>query len=128
MHMLDNGRKFGFSEFLLSLLHAVAEGVACGGVAQLCGVYLVPQDVAVGIQIEGAEGAVEARIEGRRACSRRRWVAAWCRHRSDAGKLGVSVQLSFNDTLDSEEHCTMSKVLIPLLSGDFCLLMNYVLK
>ena len=87
----------------------------------------MPLDAAGGIQILGAEGAVEARIEVRRECSRRRWVAAWCRHRSDAGKLGVSVQLSFNDTLDSEEHCTMSKVLIPLLSGDFCLLMNNVL-
>lgn len=54
----------GNSDFPLSLLHAVAEGVACGGVAQLCGVYLVPQDVAGGIQILGAEGAVKAGVAG----------------------------------------------------------------
>ena len=69
--MTPNGRKFHpegraprDNASPLSLLHAVAEGVAGGGVAELCGVYKGAQDAAVFVGIAGAEGAVEAGVAG----------------------------------------------------------------
>ena len=59
---------------------------------------------------------------GARSCC----VAALRRHHSSAGKLGVTIQLCFNNTLDSDEHRMISKVQIPLLSGAGCLLMNCI--